>query len=78
MAAFDELSRGTCVAAVTVVKPGHFATLLGVSLATVVTLFANTTPARAAWDEISRVLGLAGPPAPASANVLSEHHLEEL
>jgi hypothetical protein len=34
--------------------------------------------ARAAWDEISRVLGLTGRPEPASANVLSEHHLEAL
>jgi HEAT repeats len=44
----------------------------------VAALLANTTTARAGWDQVSRVLGLQGPPAPASANVLSEHHLEAL
>jgi len=35
--------------------------------------------ARAAWQEFAiAVLGLQGPPVAASANVLSEHHLEEL
>lgn len=34
--------------------------------------------AKAAWQELFVVLGLQGPPVPASANVLSEHHLEEL
>jgi len=44
----------------------------------VIAIVASTGTARAAWDEISRVLGLQGPPEPASANVLSEHHLEAL
>jgi hypothetical protein len=44
----------------------------------VVLIGASTGTARAAWDEISRVLGLTGRPEPASANVLSEHHLEAL
>ena len=34
--------------------------------------------AKAAWQELFVVLGLQGPPVAASANVLSEHHLEEL
>lgn len=46
--------------------------------ALVVAILAGTGTARAAWDRISRVLGLEGPPEPASANVLSEHHLEAL
>jgi len=44
----------------------------------VIAIVASTGTARAAWDRISRVLGLEGPPEPASANVLSEHHLEAL
>ena len=44
----------------------------------VIAIVASTGTARAAWDEISRVLGLQGPPEPASANVLSEHHREAL
>src|SRR6185369_18078433 len=44
----------------------------------VIAIVASTGTARAAWDEISRVLGLQEPPEPASANVLSEHHLEAL
>lgn len=34
--------------------------------------------AGAAWEEMSRILSLQGKPEPASANVLSEHHLESL
>jgi HEAT repeats len=34
--------------------------------------------ARAAWQEFVVILGLQGPPVAASANVLSEHHLEGL
>ena len=34
--------------------------------------------ARASWQELVVLLGLQGPPVPASANVLSEHHLESL
>ena len=44
----------------------------------VAVIVAGTGTARAAWDEISRVLSLQGKPEPASANVLSEHHLESL
>jgi len=44
----------------------------------VIAIVASTGTARAAWDQISRVLGLQGPPEPVSANVLSEHHLEAL
>ena len=46
--------------------------------ALVVILFAATTTARGSWDGISRVLGLQGKPEPASASVLSQHHLESL
>jgi len=41
-------------------------------------IVASTGRARAAWDEISRVLSLQGKPEPASANVLSQHHTESL
>jgi HEAT repeat protein len=34
--------------------------------------------AGASWQELVVLLGLQGPPVPASANVLSEHHLEAL
>ena len=50
--------------------------LFGAAL--VIAIVASTGTARAAWDQISRVLGLQGPPEPVSANVLSEHHLEAL
>jgi hypothetical protein len=33
---------------------------------------------RAAWEPIARVIGLEQPPAPASANVLSEHEIDAL
>jgi hypothetical protein len=41
-------------------------------------LLAGTSSARAAWDQISLFLSLEGKPAPASANVLSEHETEAL
>jgi HEAT repeat protein len=41
-------------------------------------LLASSASARAAWDRIARVLSLHGKPEPASANVLSAHHLEVL
>jgi hypothetical protein len=47
---------------------GVFAAVLGVASGT----------ARAAWQEIAQYLSLLGDPAPASANVLSEHEIEVL
>ena len=44
----------------------------------VVSLLANTASARTVWQQISRILSLHGGPEPASANVLSEHHIEAL
>ena len=41
-------------------------------------LLVSSASARAAWDQIARVLSLYGKPEPASANVLSAHHLEAL
>jgi HEAT repeat protein len=41
-------------------------------------LLASGASARAAWDQIARILSLGGKPEPASANVLSAHHLEAL
>jgi hypothetical protein len=49
-----------------------------VAAVAVVTLAVTTTPVRAAWQQLAVFLSLQGPPAPASANVLSEHHLEAL
>ena len=57
---------------------GYVATTLAVASFAIVALLLNTTTARAAWLELSIVLGLQGRPAPASANVLSQHHLEAL
>jgi HEAT repeat protein len=50
-----------------------YAAAAGIAIAV---LFAGTVGA--AWQEISRILSLHGKPEPASANVLSEHHLETL
>ena len=50
--------------------------MIGVTLAAVLAI--GIGRAGASWDGLARVLGLQGPPAPASANVLSEHHLEKL
>jgi hypothetical protein len=44
----------------------------------VLSLLAVTETARAAWQELSRILSLQGKPEPASAGVLSEHHIEAL
>lgn len=41
-------------------------------------LFLGTRTARAAWEEIAQLLSLHGKPAPASANVLSEHEIDVL
>ena len=52
---------------------------LALALAAVaVVLLATSGTARAAWEQIARALSLEGKPEPASANVLSEHHLEAL
>src|SRR4030095_16962719 len=52
------------------------AAILGVGVVAIVGL--TSSNARAAWQELAVVLGLQGPPIAASANVLSEHHLEAL
>ena len=44
----------------------------------VASVLAGTATARAAWDDIAQFLHLQGPPAPASASVLSEHEIEAL
>jgi len=49
---------------------------LGVIL--VVSALSSTVSARSAWQQIARILSLQGSPEPASANVLSEHHIEAL
>ena len=41
-------------------------------------LLVATANAGAAWEQIAQILNLQGRPEPASANVLSEHHLEAL
>src|SRR5262245_4248682 len=50
--------------------------MIGVAVAAALAIGAGR--AGASWDDIARVLGLQGKPEPASANVLSEHHLEAL
>ena len=49
-----------------------------VGLVLVIALFVTTGKARAAWEEIAQLLSLQGKPEPASANVLSEHEIENL
>jgi len=49
-----------------------------VGLVASVSLVADASTARGVWQELSVALGLQGPPAPASASMLSEHHLEAL
>jgi HEAT repeats len=44
----------------------------------IIALLTTTDAARAAWAPIAMFLSLQGPPAPASANVLSEHEVEGL
>jgi hypothetical protein len=41
-------------------------------------VFPRSSAAKAAWQQISRLIGLEGKPEPVSANVLSEHELETL
>src|SRR5439155_13019325 len=56
----------------------YAATIALVGIVAIVALLGNTVTARAAWTQIAQFLSLSGKPAPASANVLSEHHLEAL
>src|SRR3954464_14605753 len=49
---------------------------LGVIL--VVSALSSPVSARSAWQQIARILSLQGSAEPASANVLSEHHIEAL
>jgi len=51
---------------------------LGVVCGLLLTLLVHPTAVQAAWQEISRFLSLTGKPEPASANVLSEHEMENL
>jgi len=41
-------------------------------------LLAGPQSVRATWEQLTQILSLRGDPVPASANVLSEHHLELL
>jgi HEAT repeat protein len=52
--------------------------VFGITLILMVSLFVTTRTAQAAWQEISELLSLQGKPEPASANVLSEHEIEQL
>jgi HEAT repeats len=49
-----------------------------VGLVLMVAFFISTGKARAAWEEIAQLLSLQVKPEPASANVLSEHEIENL
>jgi len=57
-------------------KARRVLTVLAITL--VSALFLGRGTARAAWTEISQLLSLSGKPEPASANVLSEHEIENL
>ena len=54
------------------------ATLTAIVGVIAVSLLVATVDARAAWVQLAQLLSLQGPPEPASANVLSEHHLDGL
>jgi hypothetical protein len=49
-----------------------------VAAAALVALVIATPTARAAWQQVAEFLSLRGKPVPASANVLSEHEIEQL
>jgi HEAT repeat protein len=53
-------------------------TLLTIGGVIAASLLVATVDARAAWVQLAQLLSLQGSPEPASANVLSEHHLETL
>lgn len=55
---------------------GALAAVIAATLVAVLLIVPQT--ARAAWQEMARLLSLAGEPEPASANVLSEHEIESL
>jgi hypothetical protein len=52
--------------------------LIAIAGVIVASLLIASVDARAAWVQLAQLLSLQGPPEPASANVLSEHHLERL
>jgi hypothetical protein len=53
-------------------------TLAAIAGVVVASLLVATVDARAAWVQLAHLLSLQGRPEPASAGVLSEHHLETL
>lgn len=59
-------------------RPGWRTTALASTAFLLGTIAAGSGSLGAAWEPIARVIGLAQPPVPASANVLSEHEIEVL
>ncbi len=55
----------------------RIAIIVGIVIAVAV-LFPRTSAAKAVWQQISQLIGLEGKPEPVSANVLSEHEVEQL
>ncbi|HET9696161.1 MAG TPA: HEAT repeat domain-containing protein [Terriglobales bacterium] len=55
----------------------RIAILVGTLIALAI-LFPRNSAAKAVWQQISQLIGLEGRPEPVSANVLSEHELEQL
>ena len=55
----------------------RIAILVGTLIALAI-LFPRNSAAKAVWQQISQLIGLEGKPEPVSANVLSEHELEQL
>jgi HEAT repeat protein len=53
-------------------------TMVAIACVIAASLLVATVDARAAWVQLAQLLSLQGRPEPASANVLSEHHLETL
>ena len=53
-------------------------TMAAIAGVVVASLLVATVDARAAWVQLAQLIGLQGRPEPASAGVLSEHHLEAL
>lgn len=59
-------------------QPRNWVTTAIVAVGAIAIVGLTSVNARAAWQEFVIILGLQGPPVAASANVLSEHHLEAL
>jgi hypothetical protein len=59
-------------------RSGNWRVVFLIPIVILFLIFARTSTARAAWQELTQYLSLHGKPEPASANVLSEHEISGL